>query len=60
MKQVQHIKDLEKSVMYFTGKTVDESIREAEAWAKRRGVILSNFYIQVSTGRSIIVGIQKP
>jgi hypothetical protein len=60
MKQVQRVKDLEKRVMYFTGKTVDESIREAEAWAKKNGVVLSNYYIQVSTKRSIIVGIENP
>jgi hypothetical protein len=60
MNQVTHIKNLGKSVMYFTGKTVSESIANAEAWAKKRGVVLSNYYLQVSNGRSIIVGIEKP
>lgn len=60
MKQVQHIKDLEPSVMYFTGRTVSDSIQAAEEWAKRNGLLLSNYYIQVSNGRSILVGIEKP
>ena len=61
MKQVQRIKDLEKTVKSFTGKDAVDCIESAETWAKKNGVVLTNYFIQMTfKGRSILVGIEKP
>ena len=61
MKQVERVKDLEKTVKLFTSKDAVDCIESAEKWAKKNGVVLSNYYIQMTfKGRSILVGIEKP
>ena len=56
MNLVTKVKDLDKYIMYFSGKDVSDSIRLAEEWAIREKVKLNNYYIQVSSNRSILVG----
>lgn len=56
MNLVTKVKDLDKYIMYFSGKDVSDSIRLAEEWAVREKVNLNNYYIQVSSNRSILVG----
>lgn len=55
MNKVAKIAQLGKYVNYFTGKDLSASIKAAEIWASRNGITLSNFYLQVSNNRAIIV-----
>ena len=53
--QIQHVKDLQAPIAYFAGRDVSDSLKLAEAWAKRCGVVLNNYYVQLHKGTSILV-----
>lgn len=53
MTKVDHINQLSDPVMCFTGKTLDEALKSAEEWTKRRNAEVGRYYVQFS-GRSII------
>lgn len=54
MDAVTHINQLGKIVASFTGKTLDEAMKEAGEWASRNHAELGRYYVQLG-GRSIIV-----
>lgn len=61
MNQVPNISRLSDTVKTFTGKTIDEAIRNAESWASSNNVQLhGNYYLQTKLGQSesIIVDLE--
>lgn len=60
MIQVFRTSHLAHRVQPVTGATVDEAIKSAEDWAKSKGLILENYYVQCKIGRleGILVGIK--
>jgi len=55
MNEVPATNQLNITIMYFTGKTLPDSLEAAVDWAKSRGVAIGNYYVQKSDGRSILV-----
>jgi hypothetical protein len=54
MQPVNSLNELGTQVMYFTGKTLDDSLLAAQSWAKTRGVTLQRYYVQKLDKKSII------
>ena len=54
MNEVNSTNQLNTSIMYFTGKSIADSLKAALDWAKAHGVSIGNYYIQKFDGRSIL------
>jgi C4-dicarboxylate-specific signal transduction histidine kinase len=54
---VTAINQLGEYVVFFTGRTLADSLKAAQDWAAGNGTKLEKYYVQKMDGRSIICGL---
>ena len=57
MQPVTQLKELGTSLMYFTGKTLEDSLKAAADWAKVHKVTMGRYYRQPPFGGSKTISI---